>query len=64
MTKKDFIALAEHIRDNREFYPDLAVLRLADHFGHTYPAFNRERWLGYVRGLNGPCGGTVQTPEE
>ena len=35
MSKKNFIALAEN------------------------PRFNRERWLGYIAGENGPSGGQI-----
>jgi hypothetical protein len=67
MTKKHFIALADVIRH------DNATLGHADHAfdsGHLEvladfcasqnPRFDRERWLGYIAGTNGPSGGAVK----
>ena len=67
MTKKDFIALADTIRNFNELHENgsetanhfdtqqLAVL--AAHFKANYPAFNRDRWLDYIAGKCGPNGG-------
>ena len=33
---------------------------LAAYLRTTNPRFNRERWLGYVRGENGPGGGAIK----
>ena len=69
MSKKDFIALAGTIRrtnrvcDNcgheREFGPK-AIETLADFCQSQNPNFNRERWLGYIAGTNGPSGGSLK----
>lgn len=68
MSKKDFIALADAIRDQIAVelaYPG-AVQRpftygqiqvLADFCQRQNPAFNRSRWLGYIAGTNGKNGG-------
>jgi hypothetical protein len=53
MSKKDFISLADHIRDNMAVFGSNCIL-------NHHPAFMRERWLGYIRGENGPSGGTVK----
>lgn len=64
MSKKDFIALADAIKahDNGnpfsrfEFTAD-QIRTLADFCQSQNPNFNRDRWLGYIAGTNGPSGG-------
>jgi len=66
MTKKGFIALAAMIRDYNEEadssgFPRFSLRQiqlLADFCYQQNEDFNRERWLGYVAGTNGPNGGT------
>lgn len=73
MTKKDFIALADalrerypHVRDInspeesdiRSGY-DLAIEVIHDKLVSMFTRFNGERWVGYIRGENGPNGGRV-----
>lgn len=59
MSKKDFIALADHIRED----PSLQLLNqeqleaLADFCHSQNPRFLRQRWLGYIAGECGPNGG-------
>lgn len=55
MTKKHFIALADHIRQG--VYPKNQILQLADFCQSQNPQFNRERWLAYIAGECGPNGG-------
>lgn len=66
MSKKDFIALANVIKAARIEHPgwfgglrdsqgELALL--ADFCKRQNDRFNRERWLGYIAGTNGPSGG-------
>ncbi len=63
MTKKDFIALADVIRNtntiflSRPFTPT-AISALADFFQSQNMNFNRSRWLSYIAGECGPNGGT------
>ena len=64
MTKKNFIALADAIRNHNEHggtAVDLFTLEqiktLADFCQAQNPQFNRERWLGYIAGTNGKNGG-------
>lgn len=73
MTKKHFIALADHLRLEWEGklgayvtkHPNpsaavvshLIVESLADFCQSQNARFDRERWLGYIRGTNGPNGG-------
>jgi hypothetical protein len=69
MTKKHFIALADTIRnanwyahnDNTQGFSQDAIERLADFCQWQNSNFNRERWLGYIAGTNGPSGGTVKS---
>lgn len=60
MTKKFFIALADWIRT--EFTGDDTLSesqleKLAEFLRSQNPSFDRERWLGYILGANGPSGG-------
>ena len=69
MTKKNFIALADSIREvnarsrreNGSYTPEhfspANVAALADFCQSQNPNFNRERWLGYIAGENGKNGG-------
>ena len=64
MTKKDFIALADIIRDHNNIVIGDKLsenqLKTIAHFCHTRnPKFDRDRWLGYIKGTNGPNGGTT-----
>lgn len=63
MTKKDFIALADTIQQPGygvpRFYP-LQIEALADFCESRNPRFRRSRWLGYINGDNGPCGGIIR----
>ena len=68
MSKRHFIALADLLRshdfkmsislidDPAKRYQAIANM-LADFCRSQNPAFNRERWLGYINGDNGPSGG-------
>lgn len=65
MGKKDFIALADVIREHnskRGEYGDgfslEQVATLADWCASQNSAFNRKRWLGYIADENGPNGQT------
>lgn len=58
MSKKDFVALADHIRPME---PSDEWLRVLAQFCRSQnPEFKRERWIGYVKGENGPNGGAVK----
>ncbi len=72
MLKKHFIALADAISFyNRQSYSQVPAYRkvsftddqlavLADFCQSQNYNFNRERWLGYIHGDCGPCGGKPQ----
>jgi len=71
MSKKDFIALADMIRLHNSVDAEWAdpssakfdrgqIMTLADFCGDQNPNFNRERWLGYIAGTNGPSGGAIK----
>ena len=54
MTKKHFIRLAEYIRDAAKYsdvpFTDAQINHLADFCHEANPRFNRERWIGFIRG--------------
>jgi hypothetical protein len=60
MSKKDFIALAdairEHNRTGNEFSPS-QLATLASFCHQQNPEFKRDRWLDYIAGLCGQNGG-------
>lgn len=62
MTKKDFIGLADALRQS---YRD-GALRIkdaevvADFLQSQNPNFKRERWMEYLAGIVGPNGGKVK----
>jgi hypothetical protein len=70
MTKKHFIELADAIRFHNENasgsiesankFDFVQLETLADFFESVNPAFNRNRWLEYIAGNCGPCGGKVK----
>jgi hypothetical protein len=58
MSKRHFIALADYAREVG--LTEGQIRLLADLLQSENPRFNRERWLGYIAGTNGPSGGTVK----
>jgi hypothetical protein len=69
MSKQDFIALAETIREENRFavdnhqpapFNEQAILCLARFCKNQNYNFMRERWVGYIAGENGPSGGAVR----
>lgn len=68
MTKKDFIALADAIRNHgyvdataKFNWPQLRTL--AEFCQSRNPQFNRQRWLAYIAGECGPNGGAIKPPK-
>ncbi len=69
MTKKDFIALADDIRDHNR--PGSVLVPFdTDHINtlavfcrSCNSRFNRERWLSYIHGECGPSGGAIRKPK-
>lgn len=66
MSKKDFIALADVIREREpekqteEWFQWVGTKHaLADFCAAQNPRFNRERWLAYIEGECGPNGGAI-----
>ena len=63
MTKKHFILLADYVREARKYtdteFTLLQIEHLANFCHAVNPRFNRDRWIGYISGTNGPCGGSV-----
>ena len=69
MSKKDFIALADMIRDfnndnigwpgpDGPSFDSRQIRVLADFCAGQNPNFNRDRWLDYIAGKCGPSGGS------
>ena len=67
MTKKHFIALANHIKeanrvlDDSERYSEGVISSLADFCKSQNSNFDRELWLDYIAGKCGPCGGEIKS---
>ena len=69
MTKKNFIALADKIREHnaqlscisnaRDTFTNSQLTILADFCATQNPSFNRDRWLDYIAGNCGKNGGKV-----
>jgi hypothetical protein len=59
MSKKHFIALADCVRANGNVFSDAAIVALADFCAAQNSNFKRERFLNYIAGTCGPCGGAV-----
>ncbi len=60
LSKKHFIAIANLIREHstdREAFTLHQVEWIADFLASQNPRFNRSRFLGYIEGSCGPCGG-------
>jgi hypothetical protein len=61
MSKKHFIALADHIRDANKYgyarFSSEEIETLANFCRNQNSRFNRERWLAYIAGECGPNGG-------
>lgn len=60
MTKKHFIRLADYIctvTDVAEPFTPAQIEHLADFCHEQDLKFDRERWIGYIKGENGPSGG-------
>lgn len=71
MSKKNFIALADAIRDHNncgatkdgifDKFTENQLFALADFCLDQNYQFNRSRWLSYIAGECGPNGGSVKT---
>ena len=60
MTKKHFIALADAIRGSGTVFTDAQLQVLVRFCIQQNRNFLPERWLGYINGTCGPCGGDVR----
>ena len=58
MTKKDFIRLADHLRDVE--LSDELKSRLTQFCYEQNPNFKMNRFWDYIEGKCGPCGGKVK----
>jgi hypothetical protein len=60
VTKKDFIALADYLRDTCgycEAFTPRQIGHLANFCHQQNPAFKRDRWMAFIAGERGPNGG-------
>jgi hypothetical protein len=69
MTKKDFIKLADYIRESArtgEPFTEGQITCLAAFCRSRNSNFNRERWIGYIKSECGPGGGVLEekTPQK
>ena len=60
MTKKDFIALADALRESNEYISIGLEFALCRYMREQNPRFDETRWLGYLRGYCGPNGGKIK----
>ena len=62
MSKKDFVALADVIRETRisHGWTDKQLYRLAEFCGTQNTNFQPQRWFDYIAGKCGPNGGAVK----
>jgi hypothetical protein len=73
MSKKDFIALADAIKDHnaaklrafgvnagRMSFSTEELETLADFCKQQHSTFKRDHWLGYIAGENGKNGGAIK----
>lgn len=68
MTGKDFVFLANIIKQTKPTNPDNGMLlqweatklSIAAEFSLKYPNFKKDRWLDYIAGKCGPKGGKVK----
>jgi len=65
MSKKDFIALANVIREvnadaSATPFTDYQIEKLSDLCEDQNPNFNYDRWIDYIAGKCGPSGGSIK----
>jgi len=60
MSKKDFIALADYIKNRKSRFSDEVITELACFCILQNHRFLAQRWVGYINGECGPNGGKVK----
>jgi hypothetical protein len=60
MSKKDFIALADSIKETSGLFTEAHLWHLADFCQSSNPNFKRERWIDYIAGKCGKNGRKVK----
>ena len=67
MSKQDFIALADAIREHNRYddnkFTAEQIGRLASFCRGQNNRFMQDRWVGYIAGENGPNGGAIKKGE-
>jgi hypothetical protein len=70
MSKQDFIALADAIREHNTLastaetpFTDAHLETLAHFCKRQNYNFMKSRWVGYIAGENGPSGGAIKAPK-
>ena len=60
MSKKNFIALADYLRDTKHYcepFTAAQIEHLANFCHAQNPNFKKERWISYIKNECGPNGG-------
>jgi hypothetical protein len=63
MTKKHFIKLAEYLREPDQYcepFTDRQIEHLANFCHSVNNNFKTDRFIGYIKGENGPSGGKIK----
>jgi len=60
MSKKNFIALAQFIKDRPSIFTNEAIIELANFCQSQNNNFNRSCWLSFIKGECGSNGGKVK----
>ena len=60
MSKKDFVELADVIRENKHLFSSEAIGVLIGFCRNQNSAFKKDRWIDYIAGECGPNGGAIK----
>ncbi len=60
MSKKDFIALADFIKETDKYFDSTQIELLAGFFKDQNPNFDMFRWIDYINGKCGSSGGKLK----
>ena len=60
MSKQDFVALADVIKQNKHLFSSEAIGVLVGLCRTQNSAFKKDRWIDYIAGKCGPNGGAIK----
>ena len=63
MSKQDFVALADVIKQNKHLFSSEAIGVLVGFCVRQNSAFKKYRWIEYIAGKCGPNGGAIKHPK-